>query len=277
MKNILLLTDFSKNAKNAMKYALAFFKGSTHHFFILNVQKVSNYTTGDLMSASPNSTVYDSIIKNPKAAIKKMIDTLQKEYIDEEYTFDGICDYDTFNSAVNQTVKSKKIDLIVMGTNGATGAAEVVFGSNTINVIRNVNCPVLAIPQEYTFSIPKSVLFATDINEKITEKSLKPLLYLASKFNSEIQILTLENNGNIDLSKEQKNKMNSFFKGYTNSFYSIENVPIYIAIDSFVQIKNVDITAKIINKESFFKRLISGSTTDEITYKSRVPLLIMHP
>ncbi len=277
MKNILLLTDFSKNAKNAMNYALAFFKGSAHHFFILNIQKVSNYTTGDLMSATPNSTVYDSIIKNPKAAIKKMIDTLQKEYIDEQYTFDGICDYDAFISAVNQTVKSKKIDLIVMGTNGATGAAEVVFGSNTINVIRNINCPVLAIPQEYTFSIPRTVLFATDSNEKFTEKSLKPLLFIVSKFNTEVQILTLENDGDIDSLKEKKKKMNTFFKGYNYSFHSIENVPIDIAIDSFVQIKNVDITAKIINKESFFKRLISGSTTDEITYKSRVPLLIMHP
>ena len=97
------------------------------------------------LSATPNSTVYDSIIKNPKAAIEKMIDSLQSEYIDEQYAFDGICDYDAFISAVSQTVKSKNIDLIVMGTNGATGATEVIFGSNTINVIRNINCPVLAI------------------------------------------------------------------------------------------------------------------------------------
>ena len=277
MKNILLLTDFSKNAQNAIDYALAFFKGKNHHFFLLNIQKTSNYTTSDLMSASPNTTVYDSVIKNPKAAIIKMIDTMQTAYANENYSFDGVCDYDSFVSAVNQTVKLKKIDVIVMGTNGATGASEVVMGSNTINVIRNVNCPVLAIPEGYKFIDPKTILFATDTDEIFDEKPLSPLIYLISKFNAEVQILSIEKNGDVGTSLAKKNRIDTFFKGYNYSFYSIENVPVDIAIDSFVQIKHVDMTVKIINKESFLKRLFLGSKTDEITYKSRVPLLIIHP
>ncbi|MCF6348806.1 MAG: universal stress protein [Flavobacteriaceae bacterium] len=33
MKNILLLTDFSDNAQNALEYAMEFFKGGTYDFF----------------------------------------------------------------------------------------------------------------------------------------------------------------------------------------------------------------------------------------------------
>ncbi len=277
MKNILLLTDFSKNAQNAIHYALEFFKGSKHHFLLLYVQKSSGSALGDLMSSSPTSTVYESIIKKPKAELTKMADSLKDDYINEDYSFEATCDYDDFIGAVNQTVRLKHIDLIVMGTNGATGAAEVVFGSNTINVIRNVDCPVLAIPQGYTFKTPKTVLFATDIDEKFTDASLTPLMHIVTKFNAEVQILTLEKETHIDSLQAKKDKMNSFFKGIQHRFYPIDNVPIDIAIDSFVQIKLVDLTAKIINKESFLKRFISGSSTDEITYKSRVPLLIMHP
>jgi len=277
MKNILLLTDFSENARNAIDYALQFFSGNKCNFFILTVQKVSGYTTSSLMSSSTTSSVYDSIIKKPKEALVAMVDGFEKKYKDEAYFFDAICDYDSFLSSVNQVIVSKEIDLIVMGTNGATGAKEVIFGSNTLSVVRNVNCPVLVIPEKYKYKTLSSIVFATNATNKLNKKSLIPLMHIISKFNSELNILTLENDENIYSSKEKKIEMDDFFEGISHSFYEIENVPTDIAIDSFVQIKQVDLIATIINKESFFKRLVLGSTTDEITYNSKIPLLIMHP
>lgn len=277
MKNILLLTDFSINAQNAINYAMEFFKGSSTNFHLLHIQKSSGSALGDLMSSSSKATVYESMINEPKSALKKIAKKLMELYSSESYSFEVTCDYDDFISAINQTIRLKKIDLIVMGTNGATGASEVVFGSNTMKVIRSVDCPLLAIPEKYNFVAPRTVLFATAVDEKFTETPLKPLIYAVAKFNSNVQILTLEKDTHIDILNAKKNKMSRFFKGHNHNFYSIENVPVDIAIDSFVQIKQVDLTAKIINKESFLKRLISGSSTDEITYKTRVPLLIMHP
>jgi len=278
MKNILLLTDFSENAQNAIEYALEFFKGGKYQFFLLNVHKVSNYTTGDLMASSSNASVYDSIIKNPKAALTKMKDVFLKKYSNEKYSFETVCDYDSFLSAVNQIINLKNIDLVVMGTNGATGAKEVIFGSNTLNVIRNVDCPVLIIPQDYEYIKPTTILFVTEYDEVFIEKSLKPLVHVISKFNANLDILALEKEKPISkLSKNKKNEIITFFKDIKHGFYSIHNIPADIAINCFVQLKEVSLVAKIINKESFFKRLISGSTTDEITYNSTIPLLIMHP
>ena len=276
MKNILLLTDFSSNSNNALDYALKFFKGGEYHFFILNVQRTSNYTTGELWSATPSSSVYDSIIKNPKDKLAKMVAKFEKEFRNEAYTFDVICDYDTFISAVNQTVKLKSIDLIVMGTNGATGAKEVIFGSNTISVIRNVDRPVLVIPQKYKFSRPTRILFATEMDELFIEKSLIPLTYILSKYNAELEILTIGNEKSTEQISDKKAKIDTYFKGTKHNFYTITDVAADIAIDSFVQINKVDLVAKIINKESFLKRLLSKSSMSELTYKTKVPLLIMH-
>jgi nucleotide-binding universal stress UspA family protein len=277
MKNILLLTDFSKNAKNAIDYTLQFFKGEEKHFYILNVHKTSSYTMGDLMASSPTSTVYDSIIKNPKATLKKFIDQLEETYANELYSFQGICDHDDFISAIKQVIKLKEIDLIIMGTNGATGAKEVIFGSNTLSTIRNVEHPVLVIPENYKFTKPNTILFVTEHDEAFAKKSLYPLVHIIYKYDSELLILTLDKNNSVDLIKEKKATIDTYFKGIQHSFYTISNISADIAIDSFMQIKHVDITAKIINKESFLKRLVSGSSTNEITYKTRVPLLIMHP
>ncbi len=277
MKNILLLTDFSEKAQNAIDYALQFFSSNKCNFFILIVQKVSGYTTSNLMTSLTTSSVYNSIIKKPKEVLSEMVNGFEKTYKDEAYSFDGICDYDSFLNSVNQVVISKNIDLIVMGTNGASGTKEVIFGSNTLSVIRNVDCPVLVIPENYKYKTINSIVFAVNADVKLNKKFLKPLMLIISKFNSELNILTFENEEDIYSSKEKKIDMDDFFKGISHSFYEIENVPIDIAIDSFVQIKHVDLMATIISKESFFKRLISGSTTDEIIYNSRVPLLIMHP
>lgn len=278
MKNILLLTDFSEDSRNAIEYALQFFKGGKYNFFILNVHKVSNYTTGDLMASSADASIYDSIIKNPKAALNKMIKKFINEYNNEDFSYEAICDYDTFISAVKQTINLKKIDLMVMGTNGATGANEVIFGSNTIAVIRQVDCPVMVIPQGFKFIELTNILFALEYKDIIKDKPLKPLKHIIKKHYAVLDILIL-NKGNISVDelKDKKTSINSFFNGDKCNFYTIVDVPIDIAMDCFEQIKQIDLIAKIINKESFLKRLISGSKTDEIAYKSRVPLLIMHP
>lgn len=278
MKNILLLTDFSNNALNAIIYALEFFKGGNYHFFILNVHKVSKYTTGDLMTSSSDSSIYDSIIKNPKAELNMIIENCKIEYGNEDYTFEAICDYDAFVTAVSQTVQMKRIDLIVMGTNGATGAMEVIFGSNTISVIRNVDCPVLVIPQDYQFILPKNILFTTKYKKYFKESPLKPLQDIIALHNAELDILITNEKGiPADILKDAKMKIDSFFDGIKHEFYSISDVPVDIAMDCFVQIKKTNLIAKIIDKESFLKRFFKGSRTDEITYKIRVPLLIMHP
>ena len=278
MKNILLLTDFSDNAQNAIEYALQFFKGGKYNFFILNVHKVSKYTTGDLMTSSAGASIYESIIKNPKAALNKMIEKFKKENLNEDYSYKAVCDYDAFISSVNQTVRLKQIDLIVMGTNGATGAMEVIFGSNTISVIRQVNCPVLVIPQGYKYIDISNILYVTEYNALLNEKTLDPLIQIVAKHKAALDILILSE-GKIqdDDLDNKKTKIGSFFKQRKQNFHTIEEVPIDIAMDCFEQIKKVNLIAKIINKKSFLKRLVSGSKTDEITYKSRVPLLLMHP
>jgi len=278
MKNILLLTDFSDNAQNAIHYALQLFSGSKCIFFILNVQKVSTYTTSDLMVSSTASSVYDSIIKNPKNALVKMVDDIDNKYRKEEYLFNAICDYDSFLSSVNQVVAAKDIDLIVMGTNGASGAKEVIFGSNTLSVIRNVNCPVFVVPEGYKFVKLENILLATEYDEVFSSEILNPLMKMIAKHKTKLDILMLEDKiENTDLVNEKKNKIATFFKDVNHNFYTIVNVPADIAIDCFVQLNKVHVIAKVIYKKSFFNRLFSGSTTDEITYNSTIPLLIMHP
>lgn len=278
MKNILLLTDFSANALNAIKYALHFFSGGAFDFTVLNVQKTSSYTTGSLLTASSSSSsIYDSIIKDAKKALTKLVDELKQEFLKEQFTFDADCDYDTFTESVNQVVKNKKIDLIVMGTNGATDAKEVLFGSNTINVIRNVDCPVLVIPEGHVYKKPTSMAFVSESDEILDVYALELLQSMVNFQSMALEVLFIgseEDHATIEFKKE---KIAHHFNTSEHSFHTIFDVSADVGIDCFSQLFKSNMIAKIVNVKPFLKRLTSAKTTSKLTYKSKIPLLLMHP
>ena len=72
MKNILLLTDFSENSINAIRYVLQLFKEDHCNFFVLYVESSTSYITGDLMLAG-NQSIYDALLKTSKTKLEKII------------------------------------------------------------------------------------------------------------------------------------------------------------------------------------------------------------
>ncbi|MBQ4802979.1 universal stress protein [Aquimarina sp. MMG015] len=276
MKNILLPTDFSENSRNAINYAMRFFENELCTFYILNVQKASLYMTDDLMAAPMNTSVHQSVINTSKEKLNELTKYLQKETTNQKYSFKGITDYDVFTDAIKQAVKSKKIDLIIMGSNGATGAREVVFGSNTLNVIRKVDCPVLVIPQGYVFENLKTVLYTLDDNDHFNTEGMDPLVDTVVKYKSSLRILKIKEDDTVTIAEfDDKKQLKDFFKNINHTFHSITNVPSALAIDSFVQIMNIDMNAMFIQKETFIERFFYGSEASKISYRTRVPLLIM--
>ncbi len=275
MKNILLPTDFSKNSINAIRYALGFFKNTETNFFVLNVQKASNYTTSELMSTSGTSSVYEAVLDDNKKALQELTDKLKKEYASEKYSFKALLDFDVFTDAMKQAVSSNKIDLIVMGTNGATGAEEVIFGSNTLKVIRQVDCPLITVPEGYEFKKIESVLFSTN-HKKFPFSKLKPLTETLVIHNAVLKVLDIEEKS----SEVSTTEIESFLKNIPESInYTIDTIvgiTPFDAINAFEQLFPVELHAMFVEKQSFLDRLIFGSKTSKINYNSKVPMLIMH-
>lgn len=277
MKNILLPTDFSNNSKNAIHYTMHLFKNELCTFYILNVQKASRYTTDDLMSAPANTSIHQTVIGDVKKKLSIFEDELKTTYANENYRFFSLTDYDVFVDAIRQAVKANNIDLIVMGSNGATGASEVLFGSNTLKVIRKIPCPVLIIPEGYSFTQPQTVLFAIDYGDHFVTKGIEPLTDILNKNKASLRILKIKEDDTLTIAEfDEKKQMKEFFKENNHTFHSIINVPTALAINSFVQIMDVDMTAIFIKQETFMDRFFKGSETSKISYGTRVPLLIMH-
>ena len=274
MKNILLPTDFSENSRNAIHYAFQFFKDQDCVFYFLNVQKISEYLTGDIYSASKEKSLYDAVINDNKQKLNDFTNEFEKEYGCDNSIIQPIVDYDILTDAVNQVLKKNNIDLIIMGSNGVTGANEVIFGSNTLSVIRKVDCPLLIIPEKYNFEKVNSVLFTIHNQELIDSSKLEPLLEILSKYNSTVKILEI-NEKNKALGNDQ-GIIRELFSEVLTEYYTLNKIPTSIAVSAFVQLKNVQIHATFIERESFLERFIFGSETAKISYETRIPFLILH-
>lgn len=272
MKNILLPTDFSKNSKNAIEYSLKLFEGETVTFHILNSQKPTGYITADVLYGAAGDSVYDGILNDNKKELEKLIRHCESLSENENFTFVPKIDFDNIVDAVNQAVSLNNIELIIMGTNGATGAEEVVFGSNTLKLIRKANCPILAIPEGYVYNKIESVLLSVNYQYELKTDALAVILDIVRKHDSTLKILEIEEN-NVEVNSPKGNYID-LFKGINIERFCIKNIPSAVAIDAFTQLIPVQLHAMFVERKSLLDRFIFGSETSKISYSSKVPLLI---
>ncbi len=254
---------------NAINYAMAFFKDIPTDFYFLNVQKPSDYVTGEIYTASPTeSTIYESVSRDNKKALSDLQKTYEEQYNDAPFSFESLFDFDVFTDALQQAVTTHNIDLIIMGTNGATNAAEVLFGSNTLHAIRNVNCPILAIPEGYTFERFASVLYTTQVQEEYHPDVLEPLTRLIYGRSVSLHVLCVDH----DMQLPKSDILELFSE---IQYHKVEGLNTPEAVSSYEQLLPVDMHAAFVKPKSFFERIFSGNEVAKISYKSKVPLLVL--
>ena len=276
MKNILLLTDFSDPSKNAIHYALKLFQDELCNLYILYVQDSTTYITDDLMTNS-STTLYNSLINKHQQKLITYVASLEAEFDKKNFNFHTIVDFDSLIDATNQTIKSKKVDFLVMGTNGATGAKEVIFGSNTINVIRNVNCKTLIIPQNFKYVAPKEMLLALDPFDRLDGTAISDFFKFIKQHTIKLNVLRINpNNNDNSIEEDDKGNLNHYMKGENYTYSVIDDVPMEHAVDTYLQTKKIDILSLFVQKETLLERLFIGSPTTKINKEARFPLLVFH-
>jgi hypothetical protein len=143
--------------------------------------------------------------------------------INTKHTFKTSAVQAFFTDSIKKQVKEKKIDLIVMGTKGASGLKEMTMGSNTGDVMTKVKCPLLAVPENTTYHRPKEIAFPTSYHLGYDIKVLDDLKKIALLNDSTLRFLYISTKGE-KLSNEQlKNQafLNDYFSEITHTFHEV--------------------------------------------------------
>ena len=276
MKAILLPTDFSKNSINAIHYAMNLLENEQCEFYITNIQTASSFISDDLMAMSSSATIYQTLIGTAKKSITNLIHTIETNYKNARHNFQSIVDYDNFIDAINQVCESKNIDLIIMGTKGATGAQKVIFGSNTARIMQRSKTPVLAIPDGCSFTNMDKIGFTSNYSKMCDGKELKPLLDIAISYNSKIDVLHLVDGDGLTQNQEvNKGFLDSCLSKVTHEFIDLESENIYKTIQDYIVNNDIKMLSMMSKKHSFLERLFTRHLVETFVFKIDIPFLVM--
>lgn len=278
-RKILLPTDFSENALQAIKYALELYKDQECVFYLLNVFFINPTNLESLIGMEPGSDLYEATKSNSDRQLAKLLSEVAfNDNGNSKHSFQTISTFNEPLQAIKNIVEEKDIELIVMGTRGQTNARSKIYGSTAIDVMeKNRNCPVIVVPQLAKREIPKEIVFPTNYKTNFKKQELKHLINIAKSSNASIKILHVSEDGKLNEQQTNNKKLlDEYFEEVSHSFHLLSQLSVPAAINCFVESRESDMVAFINSKHSFFASILNQPLVKGIAYSSKVPILVMH-
>lgn len=275
MKNTILHpTDFSDCANNSLNYALRMAQ-----LLHCKLQIVHSLDLGGTLNMDQNATTMLALTKKmekeAEIKIQQLGDICKKAGVHcEASIFTG-----KINSWLPKYISENNPMLVVMGTTGAGGIPNKIFGSNTYSIIKDSHSPVLAIPINTKIKTFSHLILSTNYKDKDIE-AIQFLSKLAKPSNALIDVVHI-------LDQESAKKVNNQIlldnlnakvqavEKYENISYSLqhgENTEECLQV--LIAEKKPELLTLIMRKQNFFERLFFGSLTDKLVHHTNIPLLI---
>jgi len=275
MKKILIPTDFSQNAGDALEYAFDFLGDQPAEIHIVH-------------SVSP------AVIPGDMPAAAADMVKLQMDYAQENMkALEAFGNSDAYANVIVTTevmagpvspnlkraAKEFGADLIIMGTRGeAHDRMDKLLGTISTNVIEEAPCPVILIPQDYDYQPIDNVIYSTDINHDDpyelwrAMESIKPHTAI-------VQCLHV-----VKANKEEANQRVAEFKTYMESQspsiktdFTIEvGDNIEETIEKFAEDTDAEMIIMHRSKRGFWKNLFGVSHTKRMASNARIPLMVVN-
>lgn len=278
MKNILIPTDFSDNAWNAIAYGMDLLKKTKCTFYIVHVHPITAYSARETTMFVSPEILEESVLKENIKKLKKLLNQIERLPVNTKHTFITEAFYGFFTDHIKQEVHNKNIDLIIMGTKGASGIKGISMGSNTGNVITKVPCAVLAVPEDAKYSRPKEIGFPTDFQLAYDTKVMENIKELVLLHKSALRFLYVSTKGNELTIPQIKNRefLKDYFANTEYSFHTLTMKKLDQAIQYFVESRDLDMIIMVAKNLNFLERILFRPTVEKISYHTTVPFLVLH-
>ncbi|MGB5554679.1 MAG: universal stress protein [Flavobacteriaceae bacterium] len=276
MKTILIPTDFSENAWNAIEYALQFLKNEECKFYFLHTYTPAFYRMDYMLGGPAMSAIPDVGIDISLAGLEKTLADVKGQFPNPKHSYETVSAFNSLTDEINELSETKGIDLIVMGTKGATGAEQLFLGTSTVFAIRKAIKPLFAIPDTCTYKPIKKILFPTDFWPRYREDELKTILDIARMHKSEIILLHVKDE--YDLTTGQVDNQKVIEKLLINIPYKeieIKGKLMPEAILEYISENQIDLLTMMNRKHSFFERILIKQNVDQIGFHVKIPFLVV--
>lgn len=270
MKKILVPTDFSDHAKYALKVAAQIAKKNNGEIFLLHMLELPHQASDALGSGHDLPEIM--LFKN--AAINKLEDLMDDDCLDG-LKVSEIIQFDLAFEGIMKVSNKNDVDLIVMGSHGASGFKEMFIGSNAEKVVRNSDIPVLIIKREEdNFDVNKFV-FASDFSDEI-KKPFQRVVDFANSFDAELHLVMINTPSSFKPTHVAQNIMNKFISGFTIKKYSTHiynDVNVENGVLNFTNYMDSDLIGMCTHGRKGLAHFFNGSVSEDLVNHAVRPVV----
>jgi len=274
MKTIIIPTDFSPIATNALHYGIDMAQAINASILLLNVYQVP-VTVSDVPVVLISVEELQKNAEERLASLKKEAEHISsgKLKIYTEALLGNVSDeLETLCNKINPFA-------VVMGTVGASAAERIFFGSNTLSAIRHLTWPVISVPPGKRFgSGIKKIGFACDFRDVVKTTPTHFIKEFVKEFNAELHVL------NVDYKEhhfkpetpEESLLLDTMLEEVKPSYHFIEHKDIENGINEFAEKNNIDLLIAIPKKHKLLESIFKPSSTKQLVIQSHIPVMCIH-
>lgn len=272
-KTILAPTDFNERAEKAQQYALEVASRSKSVLKLIHaVEEPYDFAT----------RVEEAVEVLSETAEEKFEGIIQKANEKEEYKdleIDYLIERGKPYSTIMNKAREISADLIIMGTKGESSIKRILFGDITSNVILDSKIPILTVPENSKKPYLDRIIFATDYRDGDID-SLKRTVELAEAFDAEIRVLHIDEEASMESEirfRGFKELVQEHIEFSNIHFEKIQSERFSKGISDYVKENPISLIVLTRYKKRFLKTLLWANNTQELTYYTHVPMLVMTP
>ena len=269
MKNILVTTDFSEKSIASLHVAMSLAKQHNAKVYVLHAIELPIRLMTESQVSVPEAMYFLNLTKQRFNDLKKEIDTTV-EVID-------LVETAPLPEAVEEVVKKNHIDLVFMGSNGASGAKELFIGSNAEKVIRSASVPVLVIKNPHEKLKIKHMMFGCDFSKRFL-KPFEKALKLAKVFGAKVDLVYVNTPYQFLTTSEINKRMEEFLKEAEHARQHFEthvynDIRVETGILNYVKENNIDLICMFPNGRKGIAHFFNGSISSDLVNHSSTPVL----
>ena len=270
MRLIIVPTDFSPIADNALKYGMDLASAMGSSLMITHVYQLPiSYTDVPIVTVSVEEI--KRVSDEKLSELKHNIETITEGRL-IVYTESRLGDV---TDEIEKLTKTLHPFAVIMGTRGMSGAGRFFLGSNSLSVINRITIPVYVIPPGVRFKPFKKIGLATDMRDVVDSTHVTPIRELINFFNAELHVLNVDHERSRFRPETPQESLNLdvLVSGLNPVYDFIESKDVNEGINEFAEKNNLDAVITLPKKHGLLQGLFQKSTTRELIHHTNVPLI----
>lgn len=271
MKKILVPCDFSQQAINAFRFALDTSLQSKGEVHLLHIVELPVMHDTVLM---PVLSFEETLLKELSQKAEKQFEKIKEKYVQDGQKVKTIIQYGSTSRMILDYIDAQKIDLVIMGTEGASGAKELLIGSNTEKIVRRSPAPVLAIKKYVKVASIKNIVFPNTLEQDQEDLTLK-VKALQSFFKAKLHIVYINTPANFTRDVVTLPRLKDFAKRFMLKDFTINvfNDPYEESgIINFAHMIKAELIAMGTHGRKGLGHILSGSVAEDVVNHVDCPI-----